>query len=165
MDLNFRIIPISEVYIQSFWAAVDAVARERKYLAFLEGPPIATTYDFVHEHLREGWPHFIALNGEQVIGWCDISSLHRPVYAHTGELGIGVLSAFRGKGIGNQLMSTALNQAKSIGLTRIELTVFEQNKTAIALYQKFGFVVEGLKRKAVKIGENYQNLVCMALLF
>ena len=45
--MNYQIVPITEAHIDDFWSAVDSVARERKYLAFLEGPPIQMTKDFV----------------------------------------------------------------------------------------------------------------------
>lgn len=38
--MKFNIVPIEEKHIEGFWHALDNVARERKYLAFLEGPPI-----------------------------------------------------------------------------------------------------------------------------
>lgn len=163
--IDYQIVPISEDYIEGFCKAVDSVAREHKYLAFLEGPPIEMSRDFVHENLRDKWPHFVALIENTVVGWCDITSLHRPVYEHSGVLGIGVIAEYRGKGIGEALIRTAINQAKSRGLTRIELTVNENNSSAIALYKKLGFVIEGLKHKAVRIDGNYRNSICMALLF
>ncbi len=49
-------------------------------------------------------------------------------------------------------------------ITRIELTVRENNKPAISLYEKLGFVVEGLHRNAVRIGTEYENHLRMALL-
>jgi hypothetical protein len=49
--MNFEIIPISEEHVNDFWSAVDSVAREHKYLAFLEGPPINTTKDFVLQNI------------------------------------------------------------------------------------------------------------------
>ena len=35
--MKYEIVSIQEAHIQDFWSAVDSVARERKYLAFLEG--------------------------------------------------------------------------------------------------------------------------------
>lgn len=163
--MNYKIYPISEEYIQGFCAAVDSVARERKYLAFLEGPPIEMSRDFVRKNIRGKWPHFVALSEGAVIGWCDITSLDRPVYSHSGVLGMGVIKNYRGKGIGKELIQAALNQAKVKGLTRVELTVREQNRPAIALYEKFDFFKEGVKQKAVKIENDYENLICMAILF
>lgn len=161
---HVEIMPITEKYIEGFWSAVDSVARERKYLAFLEGPPINTTRDFVLQNIEGNWPHFIAVCDGCVIGWCDISSLDRPVFAHVGSLGIGILAAYRGQGIGKKLMQAAIQQAEQKGLTRIELTVREQNKPAIALYKKLGFEKEGVHKNAVCIEGKYENHIFMALL-
>ncbi len=159
--MNYLIEEITEKYIEGFHSAVDSVAKERKYLAFLEGPPIGMSEEFVLTNIRENRPHYIALVDDKVIGWCDITSLNRPVYSHVGVLGMGILANFRGHGIGGALMQAALNKAQLIGLSRIELKVRENNKVAIGLYQKFGFVVEGLHRNAVKIGEDYENQISM----
>lgn len=163
-DMNYPIIPIEEKHIESFWQAVDEVAREHKYLAFLEGPPIETTYDFVRGNIEGGWPQIVALDNDKVIGWCDICSLDRPVFAHCGMLGLAVLKAYRGQGLGKALMQKALTLAKAKGLSRIELTVYQTNTNAIQLYEQFGFVLEGIKRKAALIDGHYIDVLCMARL-
>ncbi|RUR19096.1 GNAT family N-acetyltransferase [Legionella sp. km535] len=162
--MNFEIIPITEEHIDGFWSAVDSVARERQYLAFLEGPPINTTKDFVLQNINGNWPHVIAVIDGKIVGWCDISALDRPVFAHIGSLGIGVLAPFRGQGIGKALLKSALQKAKEKGLTRIELTVREKNISAIALYEQFGFEKEGIHKNGVCIDGKYENHIFMALL-
>jgi ribosomal protein S18 acetylase RimI-like enzyme len=163
--MNFEIIPITEAHVEEFWQAVDSVARERKYLAFLEGPPIHTTIDFIRQNIQGQWPHLIAVHEGKIIGWCDITALDRPIFAHIGVLGIGVIEPYRGHGVGKALITTALQMAKQKGLTRIELTVREHNTPAINLYKNMGFVTEGLHKNAVRIDGIYENHVCMALLF
>lgn len=162
---NISIIPITEHYIEGFRSAVDSVAREKKYLAFLEAPSLEISRAFVLENIRDNWPHFVALDRDKVIGWCDITSLHRDIYSHVGVLGIGVISEYRGKGIGKSLIYKAIENAKSIGLTRIELTVREKNEPAIVLYEKIGFIKEGFHKNAVRIDNKYENHISMALLF
>jgi ribosomal protein S18 acetylase RimI-like enzyme len=100
-----------------------------------------------------------------VVGWCDIIPSERDVYRHVGVLGIGLLPEFRGRGIGAKLMQKSIDKAKAKGLTRIELTVYERNKNAIALYQKMGFEIEGLKKNGIRIDGVYDNVYMMALLF
>ncbi len=78
---------------------------------------------------------------------------------------MGVLVSHRSQGIGKALIQAALEKARDIGLTRVELTVREENIRAKALYEKFGFVIEGFHRNAVKIGEKYENHLSMAVLF
>jgi ribosomal protein S18 acetylase RimI-like enzyme len=163
--MSFEIVPITEDHIQGFWSAVDSVARERKYLAFLEGPPINTTENFVLQNIKGNWPHLVAISEGKIIGWCDISALDRPVFAHIGSLGIGVLAPYRGQGIGKALIEAALKKAKQKGLTRIELTVRENNASAIALYEKMGFEKEGVHKNGVCIDGKYENHIFMALLF
>lgn len=89
---NYEIVPITEEHIENFRAAVGSVAREHKYLAFLDEPSLEMSRAFVLENLQGNWPHFVAISDGKVIGWCDITSLHRPVFAHSGALGIGATS-------------------------------------------------------------------------
>lgn len=163
--MNYEIVSIEEQHIAGFWSAVDSVAREHKYLAFLEGPPIETSREFVLDHIKNDWPQFVAIHNGKVIGWCDISSLDRPVFSHIGSLGIGVIDGYRSMGIGRALMKTALNKAQEKGLTRIELTVREHNKRAISLYKDLGFEIEGIHKNGVCINGKYENHIFMALLW
>ncbi len=160
---DFRITLISERHIEGFHQAVASVAAERKYLARIDSPPIETTREFVRNQLEGGGPHYVALVGGRVVGWCNIAVNKKPVFAHCGGLGMGVVSEYRNRGIGSELMRYALQHAKRMGLERIELSVYESNRVAIQLYQQFGFVIEGKKIRSVKIGNRYENLVIMAL--
>lgn len=163
--MKYEIVPIADGHIEGFVAAIDGVARERKYLAFLEAPPLESVRSFVQITRKRDLPHFVALVEGRVAGWCDISSLERPIFAHVGVLGMGVLAQYRGNGIGQALIRSVLETAKVRGLKRIELTVRERNLAALALYRKVGFRVEGIKHQAVFVDDEYENLISMALLF
>ncbi|CAB3805952.1 L-amino acid N-acetyltransferase AaaT [Paraburkholderia ultramafica] len=64
-----------------------------------------------------------------------------------GHLGLSVHDAYRGRGVGSALLQALTDCADaSLGLRRIDLTVFSDNAPAIALYRKFGFVEEGRSR-------------------
>lgn len=162
--MEFTIVPITEAHIEGFHTALDAVARERQYLAMLEAPALEKVREFVMTHIRDNRPHVIALVAGRVIGWCDISSLNRDVFVHSGVLGMAIVDGFREQGIGQALMKAALARAREAGLTRVELTVRERNLRAKKLYEKFGFVVEGVKRRGVRVDGRYEDLICMGLL-
>ena len=49
-------------------------------------------------------------------------------------------------------------------LHRLELTVMIHNAPAIALYQKFGFQIEGTKRASLKVDGTYVDEYVMSLL-
>jgi len=76
-----------------------------------------------------------------------------------------VLPAVRGRGVGRRLAEAAIAAAKAQGAERIELEVFASNTRAIALYERLGFVREGVKRNARKLDGEYDDIVQMALLF
>jgi len=160
---DFRIALTDERHIEGFHQAVASVAAERRYLARLEPPPIKTTREFVRNQLNEEAPHYVALVGGRVVGWCNIAVNNKPVYAHCGGLGMGVVDAYRNRGIGSELMRHALRHAKRMGLERVELSVYESNTVAVQLYRQFGFEIEGKKLRGVKIDNRYENLLIMAL--
>ena len=63
---------------------------------------------------------------------------------HVMMLGISVARHAQRKGVGNALMTALCDFADNwSGVLRIELTVFDDNARAIALYRKFGFELEG----------------------
>jgi RimJ/RimL family protein N-acetyltransferase len=163
--MKYRVIPMAEDYIERFRETLDAVARERRYLAMVEAPPLDELRAHIQKCIRDGSPRYLALDGERVIGWCDVTSLNRTVFAHSGLLGMGVIDGYRGHGIGKALMTATLDATKAAGLTRVELTVREPNQRALKLYEKMGFVIEGVKRRGVFLDGEYEDLICMAKLF
>ncbi|MDP3705950.1 MAG: GNAT family protein [Legionellaceae bacterium] len=62
-------------------------------------------------------------------------------------------------------MPTLRSTIMGILLNLRSLTVRENNKAAIALYKKFGFVAEGIHINGVCIDGQYENHIFMALLF
>lgn len=162
--MTFEIRPIAEDDIPRFRATLDAVARERKFLSFLEAPPLEQMRPFVLNNIKEGWPQFVVVAQEEIGGWCDVlPNPRRTVSAHCATLGMGLLPRYRGQGIGRNLLQRTIDAALAFGFTRIELTVRETNVNAIALYRSCGFAKEGLHRKAVRIDGRYENTLSMAL--
>jgi RimJ/RimL family protein N-acetyltransferase len=167
--MSYEISTITVAHLQGFAAAVASVVREQKYLSFNEPPSAEMTRDFVLRNINGDWPHYVLLHeqgGEKtVVGWCDITPMERSIYAHVGVLGIGIIEAHRNQGLGKRLIKTALDAAKSKGLSRIQLTVRQHNYRAIRLYEQFGFVKEGLHVNAEKRNGQFENLISMALLY
>ncbi|MDP3371671.1 MAG: GNAT family N-acetyltransferase [Candidatus Paracaedibacteraceae bacterium] len=163
--MNYQIVPISEEYIEGYCKSVAVVSSERLFLSTFNGFSIKESRDYVLNNRKKGLPHFVVLDQQNVIGWCDISKNDSPIYEHSGVLGIGILKPYRGQGIGEKLIQKTLAAAKEIGLIRVELTVRDTNVNAIALYKKVGFEVEGILRKSVCVDGVYANHIVMAILF
>jgi RimJ/RimL family protein N-acetyltransferase len=161
---KFSIIPISEIHVVDYHAAFDSVAREQKYLAYNEAPPLEYFRKFVIDSVKQDGSHFLALMNNRVIGWCNISSFNRPIFVHSGSLVMGVVDGFRRIGVGESLLQATLDKAKENGLTRVELKVRENNIGAIMFYKKLGFVVEGVHPNAVRVNQEYESLLTMGLI-
>ncbi len=159
-----QILPIALEHIAGFREALGAVARERAWLAHLDTPSLAWATDFVTNNVAQDHVQFVAVEAGTVVGWCDILPNPRPGFQHSGSVGMGVLRAWRGQGLGEALLAACIEKASAKGLTRIELEVYADNAPAIALYRKLGFVEEGLKRRARVLDGRVQDLLVMALL-
>jgi ribosomal protein S18 acetylase RimI-like enzyme len=164
MDSDIRIVSISETHIPSFREAFDILAKERRFIAFTEAPPLEEVRRFVKANIEGGSIGLVALRHNKVIGWCDIIVPDVPGFGHSGRLGTGVLKEFRGRGIGSKLVEQAIQCAREKGLLRIELEVYSSNRPAINLYQKFNFRFEGRKSKARYLEGVFEDVDMMALL-
>ena len=103
-------------------------------------------------------------NGEEkIIGSAGLMINANPRVRHSGGMGIMIHKDYQNMGVGTALMEALLDVADNwLMLIRVELTVFEDNKRAIHLYEKFGFEKEGLKRLAGIRNGKYENEYLMA---
>ena len=161
--MTIFIAPLSESHFGQLRAVLDTVAKERRYLVLFEAPPPEQAFAFYRSLIAQGQCH-VALEGESAVGWCDIQPVFGEARKHIGTLGMGLHPEFRHRGIGAQLLTAAISTAWSRGLSRIELTVREDNLNAKALYERMGFESEGVKRKSMFVGTRYFDCHSMALL-
>ncbi|WP_299548206.1 GNAT family N-acetyltransferase [uncultured Tateyamaria sp.] len=161
--MSIEIVPIRMSHAASFHGAVDAVAREHRYLQALKAPPLPSTIEFVRGNIENGRTHFVAVSESTVVGWCDILPRSEPVRQHVGVVGMGIVSAFRGRGLGRKLLATALTDVKRQCFHRIELRVRASNVAAYCLYQAMGFVLEGTLKDEILLDGAFDSTHCMAL--
>src|SRR5258708_4345366 len=70
-----------------------------------------------------------------------------PRRPHVGSIGMSVRDDRHGRGVGNALMKAAIELADGwLNYQLLELGVYTDNLAALALYRKFGFVIEGTCR-------------------
>jgi len=82
--------------------------------------------------------------------------------AHVGVLSICIASDWRDVGVGTALVASAQRWVRERGLRKLSLGVFPDNARAIAVYEKCGFVREGLRRMQYRSGSLFRDEVLMA---
>ena len=103
-------------------------------------------------------------NGQELlIGMASlhVNTNHR--LRHSAGCGIMIHADYQDKGIGTALMNVLIDIADNwLMLVRIELTVFADNARAIHMYEKLGFVKEGVKKYAAIRNGKYEDELMMA---
>lgn len=83
--------------------------------------------------------------------------------SHCANITIMVNPNFHSIGIGSALMDKLLEYSNNIlKVKKVELSVFSNNNKAIKLYKKYGFSVEGIKRQAVFVNNEFKDEIFMA---
>jgi RimJ/RimL family protein N-acetyltransferase len=86
---------------------------------------------------------------DEIIGVVQLDDVSFPNGTGWVAIGIGD-AAHRGKGYGTEAMLLLMRFAfMELNLYRLQLTVFSYNEAAIALYEKLGFVREGVWRESI----------------
>lgn len=93
----------------------------------------------------------VAKVGSQVIGVLNVVADQVSKTSHIGDIFIAVSKPYWGYRIGQLLMETMIDWADHTPeISRLELTVQARNQRAVHLYQKFGFEIEGTKKRGAK---------------
>jgi ribosomal protein S18 acetylase RimI-like enzyme len=103
---------------------------------------------------------FTAVDGADVVGFVRAQGqLYNPFYEVTVAIGVG--KAYQRQGLGARLMQTLEDWARAAGVHRFRLNVAVDNEPALALYNKFGFEVDGYIEGAPRLGKAPQDLFVM----
>lgn len=108
-----------------------SVSDERRYLRSVRRHPDAAVY--------------VVLDGDTIVGRLSLARDPHPASHHVADLGLMVAAGHRRRGIGRALLEQAVTWAQRADVRKLELHVFPWNEPAVALYESFGFVREGLR--------------------
>lgn len=100
-----------------------------------------------HELIREEILFPLSLNlvatiNDFVVGY--VLSWLIPPEVHI--LNLAIEPKYRNKGVGRRIMESLFDEALKKGATKFTLEVRNENVNAITFYQRFGFVVKGIRK-------------------
>ena len=144
-------------------AALNEVAAEGRYL-------LTRHWDITPE-LEARW-RYAAAGGDLLLiatvapeegapaaiaGSVSLTRRQHEFVRHTAELGMWLRAAYREIGIGSAMVEAALTWAAAHDIEKITLSVRSNNRRALSLYQKYGFVEEGRRRGYIKTPAGYED--------
>lgn len=133
------------------------------------------TFDLEEQTLEErahwfhkyggAYPLIVAEVNGQVAGYSSLSLFReKPAYSRTTELSIYIAEAYRGRGIGNALMTAILERARQLGYHAVIGGITGGNDISIKMHEKFGFELVGSFREVgFKFG-SWQDVLFYQLL-
>lgn len=129
------------------WPAVQAIFEEGMATghATLETEaPDWRTWDDAHHSA----PRLVAMCGGSVAGWAATSPVsRRPVYRGVAELSIYIAAAHRGQGVGTALLEALIPASEANGIWTLQATVLAENRASLALHQRAGFRLVGIRER------------------
>ena len=129
------------------WTAVREIFRDgiRAGLATFEvEAPTWEEWDAAH-HPRH---RLVAEMGDRIVGWAALAPFSpRRVYAGVAEDSVYVAGDAQGQGVGGALLSALVAGAEAAGIWTIEAGIFPENGASIAVHQRCGFRIVGVREK------------------
>ena len=86
--------------------------------------------------------YLVGISGQEVVASCGLRNI-----VGDGEITNVVTKASeRGKGIGKQMLLSLMEEGTKMGVEAFTLEVRKSNMAAIHLYERLGFVTEGIRK-------------------
>lgn len=105
---------------------------------------------------------FVAANGFGVVGWVAVTPYSsRAVYAGVVEHGVYVDTAARGMGVGSALMRQLIESTEADGIWTIQSAVFPENEASLALHQRVGFRIVGVRERIARRHGRWRDVVLL----
>ena len=129
----------------AFAEVIAAVAAEERWIATEPPVDVAVRAERMREALERGRDRFWVLEDDdgRVVGNLGLHPTHADGVV---SLGMAIVAGVRGRGGGSALLQAAMAWLHDSGHHKVELEVWPDNERAIALYERHGFEVEGLRR-------------------
>jgi UDP-4-amino-4,6-dideoxy-N-acetyl-beta-L-altrosamine N-acetyltransferase len=106
--------------------------------------------------------YLIAEKDGEALGFVSFTDIDKQNNSATWAFYSGVLSV---RGLGTMMELAALEYAFSeLKLNRLECEVLEFNLKVVNFHQKFGFLIEGVKRKAYQREGKYYDIYCLSIM-
>ncbi|MFE4594149.1 GNAT family N-acetyltransferase [Streptomyces laurentii] len=106
---------------------------------------------------------FVALDRDgRVLGWAAVSRVSdRPVYAGVVEHSVYVHADARGRGVASALLKALIASTEAAGIWTVQSSVFPENTASLALHERTGFRVIGVRERVARHHGRWRDTVLL----
>jgi RimJ/RimL family protein N-acetyltransferase len=168
---NGRVLLIHEAAVEDARAVLDyvhGVGGESDFLSFGPGEFDLTEpeeQEFIRRCLAsDNQLYILGSIDDTIVAALIFSAGRRPRVRHSGEFSMSVQKQYWGLGIGSLMLDTLIDWARHTQIVKkINLRVRTDNRRAILLYERKGFVREGTIRKEILLDGKFHDHHWMGL--
>jgi phosphinothricin acetyltransferase len=104
----------------------------------------------------------VACPAGHVLGWAALSPVSgRCVYAGVAEDSVYVSARAQGRGVGRALLDALVGSAERAGIWTVQAGVFPGNAASIALHERSGFRVVGVRERLGQLHGVWRDVVLL----
>jgi phosphinothricin acetyltransferase len=97
-----------------------------------------------------------------VVGWAGLSAVSpRYVYRGVAEVSIYISRSYWGEGVGRKLLEALIVESEKAGFWTLQAGIFPENTASLALHQKCGFRVVGLRERLGKMDDTWRDVLLL----
>lgn len=152
---------------EPLWEMMWALDSETSYMMY-EPNERSRNLDVVRSNIRQaiegGNLLLVAETEDQIVGYIAAQRGKLQRIKHTAYIVVGIRASHQNQGIGTRFFQQLDHWAKDHAVTRLELTVMCPNLAAKHLYEKYGFEIEGIKKRSMLVDGSYVDEYYMAKL-
>jgi RimJ/RimL family protein N-acetyltransferase len=164
-DLELTIRPAEVEDAESICELLDAVGAENVYLTTVPGESsLSQIKELIRQQSANRCLLLVGDDHGDIVGVLGFIGGVFKRTSHVVEIGMAIQRDSRNAGLGSTLLREGIAWARKKGFHRLELGVLSTNEQALALYKKFGFQEEGVRRSRYDIDGAWVDEVLMSKL-
>jgi L-amino acid N-acyltransferase YncA len=161
---DFKIRDAQLEDLPSIVAIYNSTVSGRMVTADTEPVSVESKETWFNEHSSASRPLWVVESNGEICGWLSFQSFYgRPAYQATAEVSIYIHQDFRGRKLGEYLMSSAIEACPKLHVKTLLGFIFGHNEPSLKLFSKFGFVkwahlpkiaeLDGIERDLIILGK------------